>query len=87
MSISIEEYYIAPNQEIFNDIKINAINIWRTYDNTYGYVDEKVGRIEKIENVSDNCAYIVGMFDSNNQNQLYWAVKDETKKWLEKLLD
>lgn len=35
------DYYKTPPQEIFEDIKENAIKIWQTYDNTYGYQDEK----------------------------------------------
>jgi len=36
------DYYTAPSNEIFNDIKENAIKIWKTYDNTYGYQDENL---------------------------------------------
>lgn len=87
MSMSPDEYYKAPDESIFDDIKFNAIKIWQTYDDTYGYATEKINRIQKIENLSDNCAYIVAMFDQDNQRTLYWAVKDKTKEWLEKLLD
>lgn len=48
------DYYKAPSQEVFEDIKKNAIKIWKTYDNEFGYVDEKVNRIKDIQNVSDN---------------------------------
>lgn len=85
--MSPDEYYKAPDESIFDDIKFNAIKIWQTYDDTYGYATEKINRIQKIENLSDNCAYIVAMFDQDNQRTLYWAVKDKTKEWLEKLLD
>jgi len=29
------EYYETPAQEIFDDVKENAIKIWETYDDTY----------------------------------------------------
>jgi ribosome maturation protein Sdo1 len=80
------DYYKAPSQEIFEDIKKNAIKIWQTYDNTYGYVDEKVGRIEGMENISDNAWTIVVMFDSDNQAKLFEAVKPATRKILTELL-
>lgn len=72
------DYYTAPRQDIFDEIKDNAIKIWQTYDNTYGYVDEKVGRIKDIQNVSDNAWFIVAMFDMDNQQKLLSMVKPET---------
>jgi hypothetical protein len=80
------DYYKAPAQEVFDDIKTNAIKIWQTYDNTYGYVDEKVNRIKDMENISDNAWYIVAMFDYQNQEKLLYAVKDPAKKFLIQLL-
>ena len=80
-----ETYYIAPSQEIFDEIKSKAIELWNTYDNTYGYVDEKVDRIKNIENIRDNCAYIVGMFDSSNQRKLFQMVRGDAISWLREL--
>ena len=82
-----EEYYTAPKQKIFEEIKKKAIEIWETYDNQFGYVDEKVGRIKDIKNIRDNTAYMVAMFDSDNQRKLLNKVAGETKNWLIRLLD
>lgn len=83
-----EEYYIAPSDEIFEDVKQAAIELWQTYDNTFGYVTEKLSRIQHIQNVRDNTAYIVSMFDWNNKNKLRMMVKrEDTKAWLKKLYD
>lgn len=79
-------YYTAPSLEIFEDIKKCAIQIWQTYDNTYGYVDEKVDRIKDIKNFKDNCIYIVGMFDQINQVKLYDKLQSNSKTWLLKFL-
>ena len=81
----MEDYYKAPSQEVFEDIKSNAIKIWKTYDNTYGYVDEKVGRIEPMENISDNAWTIVAMFDSENQGKLLGMVRLETAELIIKM--
>lgn len=70
-------YYEAPPQRVFDDIKLNAERIWRSYDDTYGYASEKLKRID-IENISDNAWYIVGMFDSENQERLLSMVEPET---------
>lgn len=39
-------YDNAPSDKIFNEIKQAATEIWQTYDNTYGYVDELCGSTE-----------------------------------------
>ena len=62
--MSVEDYYKAPPDSIFEDIKTNAIKIWDTYDNTYGYRDEKVNRIKDLENISDNAWFTVLIFSS-----------------------
>ena len=83
-----KDLYIAPSDEIFNEIKTKAIQIWETsYNNTYGYVDEKVLQIKKITNFKDNATFIVAMFDSSNQNRLLIIVEGEAKTWLEDLLE
>lgn len=84
--MSQELYYTAPSDEIFEDIKANALKIWRTYDNTYGYQDEKVGRIRDLKNVKDNYMYMVAMFDSENQAKLFTMVRPETQDRIEKAL-
>ena len=76
--MKIEQYYSTPPQKVFDDIKENAIKIWQTYDNEYGYVDEKVGRINNIKNFKDNARCIVGMFDLHNQRKLMTMVSKET---------
>lgn len=79
-------YTDAPSDAIFNEIKEAAVEIWMTYDNTYGYVDEKVNYIDKIKNVKDNWGTIVGMFDYSNQQKLLRKLSPEAKakvkEWL-----
>ena len=82
----IVDYYVAPEQEIFEDIKENAIKIWNSYDDFGGYRTEKVNRIKDLENVRDNTGHIVAMFDNINQNKLLIMVKPETREWLGELL-
>ncbi len=76
--MSEADYYKAPSDEVFNDIKENAIKIWKTYDNTYGYVDEKIGRIKDLKNIGDNAWMMIAMFDPINQEKLLRMVKSET---------
>lgn len=66
--------------EVFDELKREAIKIWNTYDNTYGYADEKIGYLKSFGNVKDNFGTIIGMFDSTNQKKLYQAVGSEAKE-------
>lgn len=73
-------YYTPSSQERFDELKEAAIEVWKEYDNTYGYVDEKVGKIEGMGNVGDNFMYIVAMFDSQNQSKLSGMLSEVTRK-------
>lgn len=85
--LSIKEYYIPPSQEVFDDIKQASIALWKTYDDTYKYATEKIDRIKDIENVGDNYAYMVAMFDINNQMKLLSLVKMlNTKHLIQQLI-
>ena len=72
-------YYTAPEDKIFNEIKEKAIEIWNTYDNAGGYRDSKVNAIKDLENISDNCMYIVAMFDDSNQGKLANSLSQEAR--------
>jgi len=63
-------YYIPPSNDVFNEVKEACISIWRQYDNTYGYVDEKINRIKSIQNVEDNIMCMIAMFDNINITKL-----------------
>ena len=74
-----EQYYKAPTDDIFNDIKDNAIKLWQTMGNVGGYSDEKINRIKDIKNISDNAWFIVAMFDYQNQDKLLSKVSEKTQ--------
>jgi len=76
------DYYKAPPQKVFDEIKKASIEIWQSYDNEFGYADEKVGRIKDIENVSDNAWYMVAMFDPANRIKLRSMVSGETESMI-----
>lgn len=67
------------SDKLFNEIKDNAIEIWQTYDDTYGYATEKIQRVQSITNVQDNYGGIIGMFDHVNQRKLYELVSPEAQ--------
>ena len=75
-------YYTPPSNESFEDMKKCAIQIWSTYDNTYGYVDEKVKAIKDLKNVADNFMFIYAMFDWMNQIKIANCLKNSTLKEL-----
>ena len=64
-------YYTAPTDELFEELKKEALNIWTNLPDAHpSYVEEKVSRIQNIKNISDNFMYIVAMFDDSNQRKL-----------------
>ncbi|KKM05799.1 hypothetical protein LCGC14_1750410 [marine sediment metagenome] len=73
-------YYTPPTEEQFNELKEKTIEIWNTYDNEFGYVDEKVNSIKDIKNIQDNFIYMVAMFDIVNQRNLADKLSDETRQ-------
>lgn len=79
-------YTDAPSDKIFNEIKVAAIEIWATYDNEFGYVDEKLAMIEPLTNFKDNWGTMVGMFDHPNQMKLLDKLSPEAatkvKEWM-----
>lgn len=68
------------SDEVFNELLREAAIIWQTYDNSHGYVDEKMERLNKLQNYSDNWGTIVGMMDIHNQRKLYDAVGEEARQ-------
>jgi len=80
-------YYRAPTDEAFEEVKEKAIDIWKTYDNTHGYVDEKTSRIKDMKNISDNMMYIIAMFDINNQKKLSQMLNLETLKQINERME
>lgn len=58
----------TPSQEIFNEMKTIATEIWNTYDNEFGYVTEKLERINSFGNIQDNAMVFYRMFDWKNQS-------------------
>ena len=76
------DYYEAPSQEIFEEIKAWAIEVWKAYDDTHWYSSGKVSQIRDLENISDNAMYMVAMFDIHNRNKLYWLVSYSARKFI-----
>lgn len=66
----------TPSQEIFDTMKEAAMIIWNTYDNEFWYVDEKINKINSIENYQDNAMIFYRMFDWVNQAKFRAIVED-----------
>lgn len=73
-------YYKPPKKEYFDEVKIRAISIWASYDNTYGYATEKINKIKDLKNTEGNFMYMVAMFDGQNQAKLAKSLSDGAKK-------
>lgn len=71
------------SDELFNELKDNAIEIWQGYDDTYGYASEKIAMVNRISNVKDNYGGIIGMFDHKNQRKLYDRVSPDAQELID----
>ena len=76
----------TPPIEIFNEIKASAISVWEIYDNTYGYVTEKLEYINKLENIQDNVMVFYRMFDYINQAKLLNLLSEESINYIKENL-
>lgn len=72
-------YYTPPDQKYFNEVKRKSIEIWRTYDDTFGYATGKIDKIKDLKNVGDNFMYMVAMFDIVNQLKLAINLSEECR--------
>ena len=69
--------HTTPSTELFNEIKEAAKKVWQeNYSDEYGYVSEKVNRINSLTNLSDNVMECYRMFDYPNQ----WKIKANLSK-------
>ena len=73
----------TPSQEIFNEMKSLATQIWSTYDNQYGYVTEKLSYINSINNIQDNAMVFYRMFDNQNQETFRANASNEVLEYIE----
>lgn len=76
----------APSDEIFQEMKEAATQIWMTYDNEFGYVDEKLNRINSLENIQDNAMIMYRMFDFINQAKMRATLSNEAWEYITKNL-
>jgi hypothetical protein len=78
-----ELYYTAPKDEYFEEVKREAMKLWKEVDSDndkFGYATGKINRIKDIKNIDDNFMYMVAMFDIHNQQKLASKLSEETKK-------
>jgi cystathionine beta-lyase family protein involved in aluminum resistance len=72
----------TPSQEIYNEMKSIAIQVWSSYDNTYGYVTEKINYINSIKNIQDNAMVFYRMFDNSNQETFRSNASNEVLEYI-----
>lgn len=77
---SAKLYYTPPSDECFENMKQCAIQVWKNYDDEYGYATGKINRIKDISNIEDNFMYILAMFDIVNQRKMGRLLEEKTKE-------
>jgi len=63
-------------------MKQAATVIWNTYDNEFGYVDEKMETVNRITNVQDNAMVFWRMFDHLNQSKMSAKLSGEANTYI-----
>lgn len=76
----MNHYYEAPSDEAFEEMKRLSMELWQTYDNTYGYADGKIKRIKDLDNIQDNFMYMFVMFDHPNQCKIISKMSPTTRE-------
>ena len=72
----------TPSITIFEEMKSAAIAVWQTYDNEFGYVTEKLERVNSITNVQDNAMVFYRMFDYENQAKMRARLSPEAINYI-----
>lgn len=75
-------YYTPPEDELFNEVKQKAMELWKIVDtdnDKFGYATEKINQIKDLENIGDNFMYIVAMFDLGNQRLLAQSLSERAR--------
>jgi len=67
-------------------MKSAATTVWETYDNTYGYVTEKLEYINRLENIQDNAMVFFRMFDWINQAKMLNSLSEESINYIKENL-
>lgn len=74
----------APTDEVFEEMKQAATKIWSGCDNEFGYVDEKMDRINARVNIQDNAMVFYREFDHINQAKMREGLSDEALNYIRK---
>ena len=64
--------------EIFNEVKGLVTQIWETYDNTFGYVDEKMSIVNSLPQEWDSIILMIRMFHVHLQMKILENLSKET---------
>lgn len=72
----------TPSEEIYQEMKNKAVEIWNTYDDTFWYRTEKLNIINSLDNVEDNAMVFYRMFDVVNQHKFLNWLSDESLDYI-----
>ena len=73
----------TPSQQIFNEMKAAATAVWtENYSNEFGYVTEKLDRINGLNNIQDNAMVFFRMFDWVNQDKMIAKLGSEAINYI-----
>lgn len=66
---------------MFNELKQKCLAVWKKYeDRPWGYYEEKVEYVNRINNPKDYYI-LINMFDLRNQKELYKLLSSECREY------
>jgi hypothetical protein len=78
----IHDSFRPPRQIIFDEIKGACIDMWNTYDNTWGFVDEKLALVEQIHNHGGDVMLLLNMFNPNMKEFIIKNLSPDAKDYI-----
>ena len=73
-----------PTDEVFDEIKLEAIKMWKTCKNTSNKkaMGDLIDEIKTMKNIDDNALYLVNLFGINDRKNLLLNLSKEASNFV-----
>lgn len=81
---NFDDGYEQCTQKVFDEIKQKCIITWKTNFEDEEYVNEKLQRIEKIENFNADVMFMLNMFHPNLRSYIIIQLSREAQEYIDR---
>jgi len=79
----MKQHFETPSKLVFNDIKTKCIIYWKNhFSDEFGYVTQKLNKIEQIKNKEADVMFILNMFHLIIRNHIISTLLPESKNYI-----